>query len=351
MQYHQGQVQGQGQIQIEFFHELDSKYKSQVQSLIPSHEQIFYSGTIEKINKNLVHQKRILIITNKSLYNIRPEGEGLLATLFPPLAGGASIQRKIDVSKIFAVTLSLRPQNNKNQFILHVAGEYDYRYVGGANTERIIKSILNMYCAIHKAPFMMYFIEETDLGRYHTTEDDLKADKNKRPWDGKVLVTSDMMVNGLSWVIANRFSLIQTQEVQRPMIQSQKPNPVWKVKSMYSSVPITPSFSAVTIEQRPVVTKVIYTPAVNVTVATTKIVTLAPNQVHVGTSNPVPIIGNNQTNFPNQNIQKYHGQFIPQPDYNQYGNATQVNQTTNLNDLVGVSSQQNVTINSNFGNK
>jgi len=341
------QSQGLGQGQIEFFHELDSKYKAQVRSLIPSHEQVFYSGTIEKINKNSVYQKRILIITNKTLYNIRPEGEGLLATLIPPLAGGASIQRKIDISKIFAVTLSLRPHNNKNQFIIHVAGEYDYRYSGGANTEKIIKSILNMYCTIHKAPFIMYFIEETDLERYHTTDDDLKVEKNKRPWDGKVLVTPDMMMNGLSWVIANRFSLLQTQEIQRPMAQSHKTNPLLKVKNLYSSVPINPSFSAVTIEQRPVVTKVVYTPAVNVTLATTKIVTLATNEVHIGT-NPTPIIVNNQTNFqpsfPNQN-----GQFIPQPDYSQYANPNQVNQPSNLNDLVGVSSQQNVTINSNFG--
>ena len=386
---------------MEFFHELDSKFKSQIQSLIPSHEQIFYSGTIDKINKRLVFQKRILVITNKYLYNIRPEGEGLFASILPPLSG-ASIQRKIDVSSIFAASLSVRSQGNKNQFVLHVAGQYDYRYNGGENTEKIIKTIANIYNKAHNAPFIMYFIEETDLGRFHTTDDDLNLGVNKRPRDGKVLVTTEIMQKGLSWIIANRFAILQAQEAQKPQLK--QADTLAKVKQqLYTSVPlgggvvqVKPIISVVPtikIEQRPVTT-IVYNPPVNVvTVGTTKVINLTngiqttttttmPYQQVVQTTNSVPYqqVVQTATNMPYQqqaqptyqnqnmynqpsfsgNMQNQYGSspMMNQPNYNnQYGannfnnNNTGSNNTqNNLSDLISVS-QQNVTINSNFENK
>lgn len=389
---------------LEFYHELDSKFKSQIQGLIPNTEQIFYSGTIDKINKNLVSQKRILVITNRYLYNIRPEGEGLLASIIPPLSG-ARVQRKIDVASIFAASLSVRSQGNKNQFVLHVAGQYDYRYNGGENTEKIIRTIANIYNAAHNAPFIMYFIEETDLGRFHTTDDDLSLSVIKRPRDGKVLVTTEIMQKGLAWIIANRFAILQAQEAQKPQLK--QADTLVKVKQqLYTNVPlgggivqvkptiVIPVVPTIKIEQRPVTT-IVYNPPVNVvTVGTTKVINLTNGVQTTTTYQPVmqtrPVISYQQQvpvqvqvqpTYQNQNIYNQQPSFNGNMQQNQYGPSPMMNQQqnynnnnqyggdnynnnnsnnnnnnigqnnqNNLSDLIGVS-QQNVNINSNFENK
>jgi hypothetical protein len=81
---------------------------SKLRRALHKDEVIIYSTTVDKINRNNKKQKRILLLTDRAIYNV----------------DGSSIKRRIDLEHLSGITISF----NGAEFVLHVPTEYDYRY-------------------------------------------------------------------------------------------------------------------------------------------------------------------------------------------------------------------------------
>jgi len=103
------------------------KMLSKMGDNFPEHEQVMFSGKLVKINKRGKEQDRVLLITDKALYNLKPKDYG-------------KCQRRIDLERIVSVTYS----SASDEFVFHIPEEYDYRYKSD-NQKRIIEILSDVY--------------------------------------------------------------------------------------------------------------------------------------------------------------------------------------------------------------
>ena len=89
--------------------------------LFTENEDILYSGELIKINKNKRKQKRNIVITTESIYNLRPDN--LVTSALNIFKKGALIKRRIPIDSIRAIVYA----RLGNEFIIHVPEEFDYR--------------------------------------------------------------------------------------------------------------------------------------------------------------------------------------------------------------------------------
>ena len=73
-------------------------------------EEVQFSDFIVKINPKGKPQERVLLITNRAVYNLLPTDYG-------------KCKRRVDLSAIAGVTVAVK----SDEFVLHVPSEYDYR--------------------------------------------------------------------------------------------------------------------------------------------------------------------------------------------------------------------------------
>jgi len=199
----QPQYQNFGQPLPEVYIELNTKQKAGVRNLVSPKEKIFYAGVVPKINQGGKVQERILVITNKTVYNIDPN-EGFFSGLALCSTPTFTVKRKIDINRINAITVSVNPTSEQQQFVIHVRGGHDYRYKGLKNRERIVKSFFNAHFANTLEPLVLFCREEIELAKFQTSEEDVKAKKSKRPQGEHILVTPENAAKGLEWMIFNR---------------------------------------------------------------------------------------------------------------------------------------------------
>lgn len=76
----------------------------------PNREELLLSAIVTKINRKNKEQTRVLVITNKAVYNL--------------LRGSYTCKRRIPIQALGLVTDS----SSSDEFVLHVPSEYDYRY-------------------------------------------------------------------------------------------------------------------------------------------------------------------------------------------------------------------------------
>jgi len=81
-------------------------------------EDILFSDTVVKINRKDKAQERVLVITDRSVYN---------------LTTGRKVKRRIDIKRVEGVTVS----QISDEFVIHVPDEYDYRMSGPRKAEAI----------------------------------------------------------------------------------------------------------------------------------------------------------------------------------------------------------------------
>jgi len=74
-------------------------------------ETVVYSNNVKKINKRGIEQERIILITDRAVYNLMPKNPG-------------KCKRRIPIEDIGALTLATL----SDEFVLHVPNEYDYRF-------------------------------------------------------------------------------------------------------------------------------------------------------------------------------------------------------------------------------
>lgn len=195
---------------VELYDELAVKRDEVLQTIVPSDETIYFSGQVIKINKRSVPQKRILIITNKAVYNIHPTDS--LVTKFacwvmPCISSQSLLRRRVKTEKVAGVTVSTNPLSD--QFVLHVKGEFDYLFDGVGKREKIIKALTQVYNQVHNSSFTLYLENEFNLAQFETKKSDLKAGISKRPNDGHLQISSEIMAMGLNWIIENEDSLLK----------------------------------------------------------------------------------------------------------------------------------------------
>eukprot|EP01084_Bolivina_argentea_P105868 189600_1 len=118
-------------------------------------ETIQYSVQLMKINKREKFQTRILLLTNKGVYNIKPKNYAL--------------KRRIDIHKIGSMAMSL----NSSQFTICVPCEYDYRYKANnvKQQNEIIDTISNLYAKIKKKELIIHKISATSTIAYTINKD------------------------------------------------------------------------------------------------------------------------------------------------------------------------------------
>lgn len=136
----------------------------------PNPEVVRFSEIVVKINRREKEQTRVLIITNKAIYNVEPKNY-------------SKSKRRIDVEKLVSITAS----KVSEEFVIHIPDEYDYRFKSNKK-EKICEVLGALYREIHlptnpKAKLPIAFVELPDLkdmamtkaaARLQTREDILK---------------------------------------------------------------------------------------------------------------------------------------------------------------------------------
>ena len=121
----------------------------------PQQEIIKYSGSFTKINKREKSQKRIILLTNKAIYNIKP------STFDKP-------QRRIKLSKISSITVS----ETSNEFTINIPMEYDYRYIAKDSQQReeLTKIISTIYESSSSIPLRIHKVTTPSTAAYTVTK-------------------------------------------------------------------------------------------------------------------------------------------------------------------------------------
>merc|ERR1712113_828158 len=103
------------------------KMLSKMGDNFPEQERVVLSVKLVKMGKRGKEQNRILLLTDKALYNLKPKEI-------------RKCQRRIDLEKIVSVTISTTSQ----EFAIHIPEEYDYRYKSGYK-DRIASVLAELY--------------------------------------------------------------------------------------------------------------------------------------------------------------------------------------------------------------
>ncbi|MES1916553.1 MAG: hypothetical protein MHM6MM_008369, partial [Cercozoa sp. M6MM] len=94
---------------------------------LPKPEQVYFSDFVVKINRREKEQRRVLLVTDKALYNLMPKDF-------------SSCKRRIKIDDVVSITMSQR----SDEFVVHVPEEYDYRFKS-AKKEAIARVLAELY--------------------------------------------------------------------------------------------------------------------------------------------------------------------------------------------------------------
>ncbi len=118
----------------------------------PETELIILSSMVTKINRKGKNQERLLIITNKAIYNIKPNKLG-------------AAKRRIPWKSLVAISTS----TTSNEFVLHCPGEYDYRFLSNGLSgdkqvprDTIIECISKTHCRMMKANSLTVIVTSSE---------------------------------------------------------------------------------------------------------------------------------------------------------------------------------------------
>jgi len=218
------------------YDELDIRNSSETSGFFNDAEQIIFSSTVSKINKRRVSQERILVITNKFLYNIC--FDGFLTKLSLIFKRNSAIKRKISIERIPEITLSVDPSST--QMIIHVDKEYDYRYEAGEKRNKIVEAIISARFEMGHQEFGLYFKDDYDLYKFQTSQADCKRKISKRPQRNKLIVTPELLQKGVEFILMNRIELLQAQVANsrsNPDLSQEKENTQVASPKMTESIP------------------------------------------------------------------------------------------------------------------
>jgi len=131
-------------------------------------ETVVFSDFVIKINKREKEQTRVILITNKATYNLKPNNYG-------------NCQRRIAHTNLVAITAS----KISDEFVIHIPDEYDYRFKS-AKKDKICEVLAMVHKEANgdkKIKLPITYIDQPDLkdmaitkamARMQTREDILK---------------------------------------------------------------------------------------------------------------------------------------------------------------------------------
>jgi len=95
-------------------------------------EAVTFSDFVIKINRREKEQTRVMLITNRAIYNLLPNNYG-------------KCKRRIDIDKLVAITAS----KTSDEFVIHIPDEYDYRFKSGKK-DKICETLVILYKDVMK---------------------------------------------------------------------------------------------------------------------------------------------------------------------------------------------------------
>lgn len=98
-------------------------------STFPKPETVLFSAEVRKNNKRGKWQDRVLMITDKAMYNLLPKD--------------LSLKRRVPLEHMAAMTASKK----SHEFVVHIPEEYDYRFESDKQSE--IREVLSTAFAAH----------------------------------------------------------------------------------------------------------------------------------------------------------------------------------------------------------
>eukprot|EP01083_Nonionella_stella_P298391 1012873_1 len=134
----------------------------------PDPEQVILSTKLWKINRKGKSQKRILLITDKAIYNIKPNKLN-------------TCQRRIMLEAVASITSS-----KSHEFTINITSEYDYRYksLNATQKDHIITTLTLLYGKITGLNLNVYKTSRNTTKAYTVTRIEAKntsyADKYER---------------------------------------------------------------------------------------------------------------------------------------------------------------------------
>ncbi|CAD8165801.1 unnamed protein product [Paramecium octaurelia] len=141
---------------------------SRILSILETGESILLSTCLWKFSHINKQQERILLITNKNIYNITPQST--LVNFFSKVVSSVRVKRKIAIQNIAGITIS----KCGFEFVIHVPDEYDYRYSSLDFREKILSTLSDTYQRLVKKYLAIYLTDDLTLIPYTTTKVDAK---------------------------------------------------------------------------------------------------------------------------------------------------------------------------------
>ena len=136
---------------------------------IINNETIYYSGNIIKVNDKEKSQERVLLITDKAIYNIKKK----------------ELKRRFELNNIIGITIS----PSTNEFVIHGGeAEYDYHYLSKDKLFLIVYLITKLAEQNYKNFIKLMEIEGKSIKNYITNKVEKKKNPKLTKMDEKLLI-------------------------------------------------------------------------------------------------------------------------------------------------------------------
>ena len=148
-----------------------------IKNNVTREEEIQFSDTVQKINKNGWKQSRNLVLTDKAIYNLKKK----------------ELKRRIDYTKIIGITLS----KQSDEFVIHCLElDYDYQFIS-QKKKTIVEIIAKNYEIIKEEELKLFEINVKNLNQFVTTkkEKEKQQSKSRMPKTGQINVKDYLFGN------------------------------------------------------------------------------------------------------------------------------------------------------------
>ena len=148
-----------------------------IKNNVTREEEIQFSDTVQKINKNGWKQSRNLVLTDKAIYNLKKK----------------ELKRRIDYTKIIGITLS----KQSDEFVIHCLElDYDYQFIS-QKKKTIVEIIAKNYELIKEEELKLFEINVKNLNQFVTTKKEKEKQQSfsKMPKTGQINVKDYLFGN------------------------------------------------------------------------------------------------------------------------------------------------------------
>ena len=124
-----------------------------------------YADRHDKKNRFGFLQERIIVITDKAVYNIK----------------GKTLKRTFLVDDLVGLTKTSRPSRDLTTFTLHHKSQHDYNLYHNKNRDLFISMLQKVYYFNKGGNLPIYVVQTDNLSKYTTTTSDIKKSRNRHP--------------------------------------------------------------------------------------------------------------------------------------------------------------------------